>query len=261
MVNKVRFPGHFVDDNRFVIETATAIMTISDFTRREVEGLSRDGIFPKTPPVIAVPLSHEFRPTDEPVEKTAPAKPYLLCVGTDTGRKNVECVVNAMAVLEERGRQVPHLVLAGAFRKRIKDLVSKPEFEAISDRFHFVLDPNQAELERLYRDALALVIPTRMEGWGLPLGEALWLGTPGLSATADALKEVGGDVAQYFEPDDSKALADLIDPMLNDPQYYADLKTRVKDAKPQLRSWADVAKGILAAVETFELGASAPEDG
>jgi glycosyltransferase involved in cell wall biosynthesis len=87
-----------------------------------------------------------------------------------------------------------------------------------------------------------------MEGWGLPLGEALWLGTPGLaSAEAAALREVGGDLAQYFDPDDPTALAALIDQMHTDPESYGALKARIAAGKAGLRTWKHVAQDILAA--------------
>ena len=88
-----------------------------------------------------------------------------------------------------------------------------------------------------------------MEGWGLPLGEALWVGTPALSSTAVALKEVGGDLAEYFDPDSPQTLAKLIDRLQSDPENYRALKARIVAAKPGLRSWKDVAKDIIAATE------------
>ena len=112
-----------------------------------------------------------------------------------------------------------------------------------------VLNPNQAELRRLYQEALALVIPSRMEGWGLPLGEALWLGTPGLASATDALQEVGGTLAQYFDPDAPDQLAALIDTLQSDPEAYAALKAKIAAAHDSLRSWKDVAQGVLEAVQ------------
>ena len=116
---------------------------------------------------------------------------------------------------------------------------------------HIVTNPNQAELRRLYEGALALAIPSRMEGWGLPLGEALWLGTPGLASTqAEVLREVGRDLALYFDADDPAALAALIDGLQSDAGAYAALKARIREAHGTLRTWKDVAEGILAATGT-----------
>ena len=89
-----------------------------------------------------------------------------------------------------------------------------------------------------------------MEGWGLPLGEALWVGTPGLASTAPALREAGGDLARYFDPASPAELAVLIDQLQSDPADYAALKARIATSRPQLRSWGDVAGDILRAVRT-----------
>ena len=244
------FSNNFTHDNHIVIERSERILSNSDFTKSEIERFSASGHLPPIPDVIPVPLCHELRPTHEPVHQTGPAEPYVLCVGILTGRKNLECVMEAYLHLQATGRKLPPLVLAGAQRKRTDTYLEQERFDVIRDRLHIVTNPNQAELRCLYEGALALAIPSRMEGWGLPLGEALWLGTPGLASTqAAALREVGGDLAQYFDPDDPKALADLIDTLQSDTAGYAALKARIAAAKSELRTWKDVAQGILAATE------------
>ena len=99
-----------------------------------------------------------------------------------------------------------------------------------------------------------------MEGWGLPLGEALWVGTPGLASTAPALREVGGDLAQYFEPGKPRELAAHIDALQSDPEARETLKNRIRAARPNLRSWRDVADGILQALRGKECGQTTPQD-
>lgn len=242
------FANNFTHDNHIVIRASERLLSNSAFTKAEIERFSASGHLPPVPDVVPVPLSHELRPTQEPVVQTGPPEPYLLCVGILTGRKNLECVMEALLHLHETGRPVPPLVLAGAQRKRTDTYLEQGRFDPIRARIHIVTNPNQAELRRLYEGALALAIPSRMEGWGLPLGEALWLGTPGLASTAPVLREVGGDLAQYFDPDDPQALAALIDRLQSDPDAYAALKARIAAAHDSLRSWKDVAQGVLEAV-------------
>ena len=244
------FFSNFNHDNKVAIQHAERILSISAFTKLEIERFSALGDLPPVPQIITVPLCHEIRRTDEAVVHKGPVEPYLLSVGTMTGRKNIECTLDAMMHLHQIGSFVPPLVLAGAFRARTEQYIKQPRFDAIRSRIHIVLNPNQAELYALYEHALALVIPSRMEGWGLPLGEALWVGTPALSSTAVALKEVGGDLAEYFDPDSPQTLAELIDKLQSDPERYRLLKARIAAAKPELRSWKNVAQDIIIAVET-----------
>ncbi|MFC6589808.1 glycosyltransferase [Sulfitobacter pacificus] len=173
-----KFSNNFTHDNHIVIQESERILSNSTFTKTEIERFSASGHLPPVPEVIAVPLCHELRPTDEPVVQVGPKEPYVLCVGILTGRKNLECVMEALLHLHETGRPVPPLVLAGAQRKRTDSYLEQARFDPIRAQINIVTNPNQAELRRLYEDALALAIPSRMEGWGLPLGEALWLGTP-----------------------------------------------------------------------------------
>ena len=244
------FSNNFTHDNHIVIRGSERLMTNSAFTKEEIERFSASGHLPPIPDVTAVPLCHELRPTDEPIRQTGPAEPYVLCVAILTGRKNLECVMEAYLHLKKEGRPLPPLVLAGAQRKRTDEYLEQDRFDPIRDQLHIVTNPNQAELRALYEGALALAIPSRMEGWGLPLGEALWLGTPGLASTqAAALKEVGGDLALYFSPDEPHALAALIDQLNTDPACYSALKTRIAAAKGSLRTWKHVAQDILAATK------------
>lgn len=244
------FSSNFVHDNHVVIKKAHKILANSEFTKREIETFSASGHLPPVPEVLTVPLCHELRPTQEPIVQTIPTdQPYIFCLGILTGRKNLECVLEAMLHLQGQGRPVPDLVLAGAWRKRTKTYIAQHRFASLQSKIHLVLNPNQAELRRLYQEALALVIPSRMEGWGLPLGEALWLGTPGLASATDALQEVGGTLAQYFDPDAPDQLAALIDTLQSDPEAYAALKAKIAAAHDSLRTWQDVAQGVLEAVQ------------
>jgi glycosyltransferase involved in cell wall biosynthesis len=244
------FSSNFAHDNHNVISRSAGLLTNSVFTKDEIERFAASGHLPVIPPVTAVPLSHELRPTDEPVHKTGPDAPYIMGVGLLTGRKNLEAVIEAMLHLQRAGRPLPHLVLAGAPRKRTEAYIDRKEHAVLRDHIHIVLNPNQSELRNLYKNALALVIPSRMEGWGLPLGEALWMGTPGLASTAPALREVGGTLAQYFEPDDVETLAGYIDALHSDPDHLAAMRERIAAGRNQLRSWADVARDVVRAVTT-----------
>ncbi|WP_454702711.1 glycosyltransferase family 4 protein [Agrobacterium burrii] len=247
--NQFSFPRNFIYDNQVTIKAASMVLTNSEFTATEVKHFSEVGTLPPVPDVVAVPLCHELRPTNEPVNKRGPEEPYLLCVGIYNGRKNLECVVEAMLSLHQRGVSVPELVLAGARRKRVEKFLKKEKFAPLFGKFHFVFNPNQAELRALYQKAYALLLPSRMEGWGLPVSEALWCGTPALAADVPALREAGGDLARYFDPENPEELAIQLETLIENPVEYAALKRNVELSRPQMRTWKDVASGVLQAVK------------
>lgn len=239
---------NFLHDNTVVVEGSSLILANSKFTETEILHFSGKGILPPAPKVVAVSLCHELRPSSEPVVKRAPTSRYLLCVGTNTGRKNLECVVEALLDLHDRGEDFPDLVLAGAPRKSVDRYLQSARFQPLAGKVHFVFNPNQAELAELYRNAFAAVLPSFMEGWGLPVSEALWCGAPALAADVPAVREAGGDLALYFDPHKSAELAELILQLQSDEAAYAALKARIAAAKPAFRTWRDVAVDVLDAV-------------
>ena len=243
-----RFDRNFLHDNRFVIERSKLILTNSEFTHEELERFAGAGMLPKPGPVVAVPLVHHCPEGVEAPQIDLPAEPYLLTVGLNLGRKNIEVVLEALLRMKKRGLSVPPLVIAGALRKRLQRYVEQPAFRPIRDRITFAENPSQTDLVRLYTHALALVIPSRIEGWGLPAGEALWCGTPAICSTAPVFREVCGDLGLYFDPDDPDALAALVDRLAQDAAYRENLRRQIAEAKPRLRTWKSVASDVLAAV-------------
>lgn len=247
-----RFDRNFLRDNRFVIERSKLILANSEFTRDELGRFAAARMLPKPGPVAVVPLVHHCPDGVEAPEISLPAAPYLLSVGVNLGRKNIEVVFNALLRMKAAGREVPNLVLAGAPRKRLKRYAEQAALRPIRDHIIFAKNPSQTDLVRLYTNALAVVVPSRIEGWGLPAGEALWCGTPAICSTAPVLREVCGDLGLYFDPDDPDALAALVDKLMQDTAYRESLRQQIAEAKPRLRTWKTVAGEVLAALRAIK---------
>jgi len=245
------FLVNFIRDNRKVIEHASRIIAISEFTKSDVTKFSRDGILPPLPEIVTVPLVQQCRAGTELPTQELPDKPYILTVGSTIGRKNLEVVLEAMRLLEEKDKFVPHLVLSGALRKRVQSYLNQKQYDQIRQYFRMVTNPHQTDLERLYRNAMALVLPSRMEGWGLPAGEALWCGTPAICSTAPALHEVCGDLGLYFDPDQPTELAEIITRLHEDQNFNDEVRAHIAAQSLQLRTWADVAKDVKRVYESL----------
>lgn len=245
---RASFPKNFVGDNRFVIERAKGLLSVSEFTRQEIIDFSQSDVLPAVPEIIAVPLVHQCPIGTEPAEQAPPDTPYILTVGSMLGRKNLDVVFEALRVLQRTGSPLPKLVLAGAPRGRTRTYVASAECDSIRDLVLFYENPNQTDLVTLYENATAVIMPSRMEGWGLPAGEALWCGTPAICSTAPVLEEVCGDLGLYFDPDAADELAEYIRRLLTDSAFSTKLRMRISEHKSKLRTWDNVAEDIVAAV-------------
>ena len=141
--------------------------------------------------------------------------PFFMAVGAQEARKNLQVLFRAMTLLHARGASAP-LILCGP----------RGNLAAIAKREHapwlrFAGYVSDAELGAMYRDATALVFPSRYEGFGLPALEAMAAGGRVICANASSLPEVVGDAALTFEWNDAEALATHMQQLLADPALRA----------------------------------------
>ncbi|WP_114283643.1 glycosyltransferase family 4 protein [Candidatus Halocynthiibacter alkanivorans] len=250
--NKKRtFNSNFVKDNAYILEHCGKILANSEFTRDELKRFSERGDLPQAKQIAVAPLAHEFRAETGEDTPLREHQGFLLCVGCTPGRKNLECVLDAMAHLQAQGAPVPDLVLAGGHRKRIDVLIASEKYCHIRDNVRISVDPSQQELMQLYKNAIAVVLPSLIEGWGLPAAEALWLGTPAIVSDIPVMHEVVGDLGLYFDPKDATELAARIRTITEDPNFRNELTTKIRQRRPALRSWQDVARDIIHAADTY----------
>ena len=107
---------------------------------------------------------------------------------------------------------------------------------------------SEDDLVSLYRCARAVIAPSSYEGFGLPVLEAMQLGTPVISARASSLPEVGGDAAAYVDQDDDAALARLIRRVLDEDRLHAEMRAAGL-AQSARFSWDETARQTLAAFD------------
>ncbi|MCS6802253.1 MAG: glycosyltransferase family 1 protein [Chloroflexota bacterium] len=208
----------------FTLRFADAIIADSEATRRDILRLTA-----VRAPIAVVPLGVDPLFSPPPPERVAAvraryglAEPFLLSVGTLEPRKGIDTLVDALALLE--GRAV--LALAGKVGwnwERVAARVARHGLGARVRRLGYVPDE---DLPALYAAAEAFVLPSRYEGFGLPVLEAMACGAAVVTTTAGALPEVAGDAALLIPPDDPPALAAALSRLLADGALRAALQAR-----------------------------------
>ncbi len=217
---------------RNAVERCRALITDSTFSAHE---LARElsvplEAFTAIPLGVSVPARPEVASID-----VAGLQPFVLFVGTSERRKGVETLVRAMESVQ-RGDPALRLVIAG----ERGDALRGDETIALTE-LGFVDD---ATLGALYRGAALLAFPSRYEGFGLPVLEAMARGTPVVTTRVTAIPEAAGDAALYVPPDDETALADAIARVRNDARLASSLREKGL-ARAAAMTWTATARATL----------------
>ncbi len=184
----------------------------------------------RCPPICVAPLGLETSFL-EPSDLAPPARPYFVCVGTLEPRKNLAFLLTVWTRLAERlGDDTPPLVLVGQRgweNEAIIDLLERAP--AVLRHVHEANGLDDRQLAQLIRGSRALLAPSFIEGFDLPVAEAIALGTP----------VIASDIAVHRE---LAAGAQLIDP-IDGPAWLSAIEqaTRIRPAPGPVRrpAWAD----------------------
>ncbi len=192
------------------VKRAKHIISVSDFTKQDI--IETLKIKPeKITTIYQTPFSSEhWAPTDRSVlKKYNIDKDYIIYVGAAYPHKNLDNLLRAWRILEEKYDDDCQLVLVGADNYFYKRLRETKEFKACKNVIHtgFVSDE---ELVSLYSWANLYVLPSLYEGFGLPPFEAIFHDVPVVSSNATCLPEVLGEAALYFDPERPEHMASVI---------------------------------------------------
>lgn len=167
----------------------------------------------------------------------------ILCVAQKRPYKNLAVLIRALASLE---RAV--LVLPGAPTPHEGELRELAGLLEVADRVRFLGWVDDAELEGLYALARCCALPSRAEGFGLPVLEAMRRDVPVACADRGALPEVAGDAALLFDPDDRTAVVAALRTLLHDDARVAELVRRGRERVREF-TWERTARLTLACYE------------
>jgi glycosyltransferase involved in cell wall biosynthesis len=183
---------------------ASAIMFDSDFTRREFVELVGEPASNSSVVHLGIDRSWQAASAPSPLPS-----PYFVFVGNLKPHKNLR--VLAQAMLRPEVPENMKLVVVGRTQgMRTSDQEVGGFLAKLGNRVVMLGEVSDPQLRAYVRNAIALVLPSRYEGFGLPPLEAMAAGTPAIVSRAGSLPEICGDAALYFDSEDATELARLL---------------------------------------------------
>jgi glycosyltransferase involved in cell wall biosynthesis len=234
-----RHPELMSRRDRFVFRTmvprsvrrADRVLAVSEQTKRDVVEYYR------IPDEKIVVTPNGVDPLFSPEGRRAEGAPYALFVGTLQPRKDPLVALEALALVPGELR----LVLVGPDKDSGDDARRAAGRLGLNGRVTFTGHVEKEQLAELYRGAVCLVFPSRYEGFGLPVVEAMASGTPVVAAASGSVPEVAGDAAVLVEPGNAAALAGGIERALADRERLVSAGL----ARAKRYSWAETAGRTL----------------
>jgi glycosyltransferase involved in cell wall biosynthesis len=231
---------------------ADHIITISDFSKSQI--VEHLGVSPAKITTIHCGVNGQFHCGDRNeafamvAEQLQLPGPYILYVGNLKPHKNISVLLKAFASLRKRDA-IPHcLLIIGDDKRWKRTLMEEAQRLAIANTTYFVPHVSNRLLTSVYAAADVLVMPSRVEGFGLPVIEAMASGTPVVCSRAASLPEVAADAALYFDPTSHEELAFEIERLLTSEPLQHCLRRKGLERAKQL-TWQDA---VLKHVDVYQ---------
>lgn len=239
---------------------ASVIFTISKSSKRDIIRLYD---VPEGRVIVTYPgvksfatLSPQVYPIHMLQSKFGITTPYFLFVGTLQPRKNIVRLIEAFSLLlrknaeqdtEKRESKNLQLIIVGKKGWLYEEILQAPEKFGVSGRVKFLDSVSDDELPVLYKNAIAYVLPSLYEGFGLPVLEAMKYECPVITSNVSSLPEVGGDAVLYVNPEDTGDIAKKMQDIFENKKLRLDL---IEKGKKQVEkfSWEKTARQTLEAL-------------
>ncbi len=224
------------------LRAADAIVAVSECSKRDAVNLYSipadkihviyEGVDPKFTPITDEAKLNEVRAKYKLPDR------FILHVGTVEPRKNLPLLFEAAAQIKE------HVVVAGKLGWLTDPILAKVKELGVEDRVTFTGFVADDDLPALISSATVLAMPSKYEGFGLPILEAMACGTPVVTSNAASLPEVGGDAVLYAWHDDVRSWIRLLTLALDDAELRSWLRQKGLRQAAKFR-WETMARETL----------------
>lgn len=227
------------------IKHAQKIIAVSGATKQEII----DHYHPNSAKVIVTYEGIDSALLKKNEEKIDVKKPFFFSVGNAYPHKNLERLVGAFSLFYKKNPDV-HYIFVGKedyFSKQLEKLVAEKQLDK---NISFYKSVSDGQLTYLYHQAMGLVVPSLMEGFGLPALEAMSNACLVVASEIPAFLEVCGDIPIYFDPYSIEDIAEKLD------SVYKGKVARIQEKKNQgvqrakKFSWKEMAQQTLEIYES-----------
>ncbi len=229
-----------------IAKKAAAVITVSENTKRELleflPKMPSDRIFvtyEAASPVFKKIDDHERLAKIRTVHRLH--KPFVLFVGSLRAHKNVPTLIRSLISLREKRGVAHELILAGRMDPRNTELLGLMNGHSFIRHFDQLPDE---ELVSFYNLADLFVLPSFMEGFGLPVMEAMACGTPVVVSNRSSLPEIVGEAGTLFDPYQVDALSEVIYNVLKNRELRETMSKKGLE-RAKLFSWEKTAQQTL----------------
>jgi len=179
-------------------------------------------------------------------------KSFFLYVGSIVERKNLLLICKAMSLIKKEQR-IP-LVVVGKGRNYLQKVKKYIKENGLENDILFLAENNEIntqpdflgerDLANIYRCANGLIYPSIFEGFGIPLLEAMCVGTPVITSNISCMPEVGGDAVLYINPFDANDLASKMELLSTNQSLRNELSTKGKERAMHF-TWEKCASDVM----------------
>ena len=213
---KSTYRSVFIPKNRYACKTADKIIAVSEQTKRDVmtyfdaDEQKIEVVYQGCNNIFREKISCDTK-TNIELKYNLP-KHFMLFVGAIESRKNIAIIMEAM-----RSKQVYQpLVIIGNQTEYKQELMHRIDKYGLTNRVFFLHHVQTHELPAIYALSKVFIYPSIFEGFGIPVLEALCVGTPVITAKGSCLEEAGGPYSKYFDPYNAEELVEHIQRIDND---------------------------------------------
>ncbi len=211
------------------LRDAAAVLTVSEWSRQDI--IERFDVEPSKIRVFYNGVHPDFLAgapdgaADSARARYADNRPYVFSIGSALERKNTGRMLEAIGLVNKRQPIEYEILISGIGEAQRGPFIEIAGRAGIADRVRFLPYLDRKDLIAIYAGADLAIYPSLAEGWGIPVVEALSVGTPIVTSNTTAMPEAGGEHASYFDPHDLESMTDAIQSAYDRHESFAEIRS------------------------------------